>query len=103
MSDFYDLMRAINTGGSGGGGTSNYENLSNKPSINNVSLQGNKSLSDLGLYSKSEVDAIASGGSAYINYALPFLNEQTYGIGYSSNGVDIELDSLHSTYVFYAE
>ena len=32
-----------------GGGTSDYSNLTNKPSINNVTLSGNKSLSDLGI------------------------------------------------------
>lgn len=38
----------INSTG-GGGGTSNYNNLTNKPSINNITLSGNKTLSDLGL------------------------------------------------------
>lgn len=33
----------------GGGGTSNYNELSNKPSINNVTLTGDKSLDDLGI------------------------------------------------------
>lgn len=33
----------------GGGGTSDYEDLSNLPKINNVTLKGNKSLSDLGI------------------------------------------------------
>lgn len=32
-----------------GGGTSNYQDLTNKPSINNVKLTGNKSLNDLGI------------------------------------------------------
>ena len=38
----------------GGGGTSDYTDLTNKPSINNVTLSGNKTTSDLGLgtYSK---------------------------------------------------
>lgn len=40
---------------SGGGGTTDYENLSNKPSINDVELTGNKSLSDLGI--QSEIDS----------------------------------------------
>lgn len=35
--------------GGGGGGTTNYNDLSNKPSINNVTLSGNKSLADLGI------------------------------------------------------
>lgn len=33
----------------GSGGTSDYEDLDNKPSINNVELAGNKSLTDLGI------------------------------------------------------
>lgn len=37
------------TGGGGGGGTSDYTDLTNKPKINNVTLAGNKSLSDLGI------------------------------------------------------
>lgn len=32
-----------------GGGTTNYDDLSNKPSINNISLNGNKTAEDLGL------------------------------------------------------
>lgn len=36
-------------GGGGGGGTSDYTDLTNKPKINNVELNGNKTSSDLGL------------------------------------------------------
>ena len=39
----------INSTGGGSGGTSNYNDLSNKPKINNVELNGNKSLNDLGI------------------------------------------------------
>ncbi len=39
----------INSTGGGGGGTSDYSGLTNKPSINNVTLSGNKTSSDLGL------------------------------------------------------
>ncbi len=39
-------------GGGGGGGTSDYDQLSNRPQINSTTLTGNKSASDLGLYSK---------------------------------------------------
>lgn len=61
----------------GGGGTSDYTDLTNKPQIEGVTLSGNKSASDLGLvtkavndlvnyylktetYSKTEVDTIVS-------------------------------------------
>lgn len=36
-------------GSEGGGGTSDYDDLDNKPSINDVELSGNKALSDLGI------------------------------------------------------
>lgn len=39
----------VTNGESGGGGSSNYNELSNKPSINNVTLEGNKTLSALGI------------------------------------------------------
>ena len=34
------------TGGGGGGGTSNYNDLSNKPTINNVTVEGDKKARD---------------------------------------------------------
>ena len=42
-----NTLTISSTGGSGG--TSDYSQLTNKPSINNVTLSGNKSLSDLGI------------------------------------------------------
>ena len=39
----------INSTGGGSGGTSNYNALTNKPKINNVELNGNKTLNDLGI------------------------------------------------------
>lgn len=52
----------ISTGG-GGGGTSNYNDLANKPQINSVELSGNKSLDDLGIQ-PSEISKTASGSIA---------------------------------------
>lgn len=44
------IEKLINSGGGGGGtGTTNYNNLTNKPTINGVELQGNLSSEDLGL------------------------------------------------------
>lgn len=47
----HPLGQSINImdGESGGGGTSDYEDLSNKPSINGNTLSGNKTAADLGL------------------------------------------------------
>lgn len=47
----------ISDGTSGGGGTSDYSELTNKPQINSVTLSGNKSLSDLGIASASDCSA----------------------------------------------
>lgn len=50
IDDTENGIRINSTGGSGG--TSNYNDLSNKPKINNVELNGNKSLNDLGIQPK---------------------------------------------------
>jgi len=45
-----ELKEAIEAGGGGGGGgTTNYNLLNNKPSINGVTLTGNKTTSDIGI------------------------------------------------------
>ena len=50
------VMSAQQTAGAGG--TSNYEELENLPSINNVELKGNKSGHDLGLANLSDIPII---------------------------------------------
>ncbi len=51
------IAKAIEQGG-GGGGTSDYAALTNKPKINNVELSGNKSLTSLGIASRAELTSI---------------------------------------------
>ena len=51
----YDLKWMDQTGG-GGGGTTNYNDLNNKPQIAGTTLSGNKSLSSLGIASASDVE-----------------------------------------------
>lgn len=50
-----DQGKWVNGTASGGGGTSDYTDLTNKPKINNVTLAGNKSLSDLGIVEVTEL------------------------------------------------
>ena len=50
--------RAVGESGGGGGGTNDYEDLSNLPQINNVTLKGNKSSSDLGLASSTDIQYV---------------------------------------------
>lgn len=57
-------------GGGGGGGSSDYNDLSNKPSINNVTLSGNKTASDLGLRTAAAQDAIDAAQDAEIGIVI---------------------------------
>ena len=54
--NMYDMLLARQLGAGGGGGTTNYNALENKPEINGVLLQGNKSTSDLGFGTAAEKD-----------------------------------------------
>lgn len=47
--------------------TINYNDLTNKPKINNVELSANKTLSDLNIYSKTEVNSALAGKQATIS------------------------------------
>ena len=56
-----EILNVVGTyEGSGGGGTFDYRELSNKPKINSVELNGNKSSTDLGLASASTVSTMQS-------------------------------------------
>lgn len=72
------------------GGTKDYDQLDNKPSINNVELSGNKTLSDLGIATKtselvndsdfisgSELAAVAISGSYNDLINLPTIPTKT--------------------------
>ena len=55
--------------GGGSGGTSDYTNLSNKPSINSVTLSGNKTTSDLGIDEVPEVGVNDDGKVLKASYS----------------------------------
>lgn len=57
--DLLELKEIIEQGG--GGGTTDYEQLSNRPSVNGTTLSGDKTADDLELASKEEVDNILDG------------------------------------------
>lgn len=67
-------------------GSSDYSQLENKPKINNVTLDGNKSLSDLDVYSKEEIDNKITGlyrfkGSVETKADLDDIDKQTLMVG----------------------
>ena len=77
----------------GGGGSDNYNDLSNKPQINNITLQGNKTPSQLGLYTKDEVDTKLSNKQNLISGGN--------GIDVSSDTVSVDLATLNNIAKFY--
>jgi len=64
-----------------GGGTHNYEALANKPSINNVTLVGDKSLSDLGVPTKT---SDLQNDSGFLTSAVTTFNGQSGAVTYSA-------------------
>lgn len=63
--------------GGGSGGTSNYNALTNKPKINNVELNGNKTLNDLGIQPKGNY-ALESDIPDISNFITKDVNNLTY-------------------------
>ena len=53
IAQIFDRLDALESGG-GTGGTTNYENLSNKPQLNGVTLEGNKTLDQVGVLAKNQ-------------------------------------------------
>lgn len=53
--------------GGGGGGTDNYNDLSNKPKLNDITLEGNKTASQLGLPDLKAIQAVTSIPSSASN------------------------------------
>lgn len=65
-----NIMTEIGQGG-GSGGTSNYNDLTNKPSVNGVSLVGNKTTSDLGITIPTKVSDLTNDAGYINSSALP--------------------------------
>ena len=59
-----------NGGGGGGGGTTDYNDLSNKPKLNNTELAGNLSLADVGAQAALDTDQMAAVNSGITSEKL---------------------------------
>ena len=105
-----------------GGGTSDYADLTNKPSINNVTLNGNKTTSDLGLFSGNYADLsgkptiptktsdlqndsdFLSSSQVDLDYIKPYDYEQTYTIPNDiASGATIQIEFADSLREFALE
>ena len=76
-----DEGNLISLGGGGEGGTTDYSELTNKPSINGVTLSGSKSLNDLGIQPKGNY--LTSVPDEYITESE--LNAKGYITGYEES------------------
>lgn len=85
----------------GGGGTDDYEDLENKPSINGVELSGNKTAAQLGMYTKSEVDT-SLANKMDLNATNGSISDLSilgnYGIGDVENGGRLYITGWQNKY-----
>lgn len=75
--------------GGGGGGTSDYPDLTNKPSINGVTLSGNKTTSDLGILGETSSTAYR-GDRGKVAYD----HSQTTGNPHGTTAADVGLGNV---------
>lgn len=69
MAQIEDLKKAV--AAMGGGGTDDYDDLNNRPKVNNITLTGNKKSSDLKItYSMTEAEYAAATKNAESIYCL---------------------------------
>lgn len=73
-----------------GGGTTDYNALENKPSINSVTLTGNKTSSDLGLVNSSDLSRVATTGNFSDLTGIPNFN---YFISFGYNTTTTTINS----------
>lgn len=70
------IVRALKNSGGGSGGTTNYNDLTNKPSINGVEVSGNKTSAD---YKISAQVTQTDHGTADTTFMLPANQYHTWG------------------------
>lgn len=80
-----NLVNAINDLEGGSGGTTDYNNLDNKPSINGVTLVGNKTTEDLGIEGVTDYDELEN---------KPTINGVELEGNLSTEDLEIEYDDI---------
>lgn len=71
-------LKAILDNGGGGGGTSDYSALSNKPQINGVELSGNKTAAALGVPNATDIAPIFDDATNYSKNDLVYYDGALY-------------------------
>lgn len=84
-----DIAVEVITSESGSGGTSDYTDLTNKPSINSVTLTGNKTASDLGLLTpETGLQNTATGSNSVTILGTPATSTYSVNIGLGSQAIN---------------
>ena len=92
-----DIQDMLDINGGGGGGTSDYEDLDNKPQINNVELTGNKTLQQIGAASATDVSSLETRvGTAEGN--ITSLSSSVTSLGTRVGQAESDIDSLESQF-----
>lgn len=102
VDDTYDgsAAKTINIPtGSGGSGTTDYNDLENKPQINGVELIGNKTSSDLKMYTKEEVDYLLADKMDKPYYDISITDDTTIENTLAGN---FKMDSIEGS-IYQAE
>lgn len=93
-----DIIYSIPSGGGGGGGTNNYNELLNKPKINNVTLSGELSLSDLGIYNPVVMTGATNSSDGAAGYApKPLMGDEDKFLKGDGTWTDIPSGSFNIT------
>ena len=88
IGNFSNGAGLIGNLGNAGSGTNNYNDLVNKPSINGVTLAGNKSLTDLGINIPTKVSQLQNDSHYVQQSAIPTKTSQLQndsGFAYAAN------------------
>lgn len=85
-----DNLKTLIGSGGGSAGTSNYEELENKPKINNVELVGNKTLNELGINIPDTSNFITKDVTNLTNYY-----DKTY-INNTIGNIETTLQNINS-------
>lgn len=101
ITDNIKLGKLVGSSGStGGSGSSNYNDLENKPSINGVSLTGNKTSADLGVLDLNTTDMQFIKSSLVIESGIAITKNNTPMLGLACTTDTVFLSTAEETIKF---
>ena len=95
--DILGLIALARSKRGGSGGTTNYNQLTNKPSINNVQLSGNKSLADLGAVTDVQINGMSILNDSVAN--IPYIGTNVAGVAKTNGAIGLSVNASGELYV----